>query len=78
MRTSIRFVKFKGEILAVFMGKDAGLRYDGKIWLRGCYAHIGQHGECYNGMERRKKATKAEYKYLKMELCSIGYDLRII
>ena len=30
-------------------------------WVRSCYAHNGQHGECYDGMQRRKRATKEEY-----------------
>ena len=78
MKTSIRFIKFKGEILAVFMRRDSGLRWDGKQWLRGCYAHIGQHGDCYDGMQRRKRAIKKEYQDLKREMESIGYKLEII
>ena len=78
MKTFIRFVIFKGEVLAVFMRKDAGMRFNGRQWLRGCYAHIGQHGDCYDGMQRRKKATRDQYKELKREMESMGYQLTII
>jgi len=73
-----RFVWFKGELLAVFMGPHASRRYDGRQWVRGCYQHVGQHGECYDGMQRRKRATPAEYQDLKSELESIGYNVTAI
>ena len=78
MKTFIRFVIFKGEILAVFMRKDAGRCFNGRQWLRGCYAHIGQHGDCYDGMQRRKQATQDQYKELKQEMKSLGYQLIVI
>lgn len=78
MKAFIRFVIFKGEVLAVFMRKDAGMRYSHPQWLRGCYAHVGQHGECYDGMQRRKKATVEQYAPLKREMESLGYQLEIV
>ncbi len=73
MKLYTRFVKFEGEILAIFMRTSAGVRYDGRIWVRGCYQHVGQHGECYDGMQKRKRATPAEYAPLLAELKTIGY-----
>lgn len=74
-----RFVIFKGEVLAVFMRSSAGRRLDYQSNLvRGCYAHVGQHGECYDGMQRRKRATPAEYRDLKNELEAIGYAVTIV
>lgn len=79
MKTFIRFVVFKDEILAVFMRRDSGIRYSQMSgWVRMSYAHIGQHGECYDGMQRRKRATVDQYTELKQELESIGYELEVI
>lgn len=79
MKTYIRFVQFKGEILAVFMRKDACIRWTvGNSRIRTCYAHIGQHGECYDGMQRRKRATLKQYFPLKREMERLGYELEVI
>ena len=43
------------------------------------YAHIGQHGACDIDYAREsRKATPDEYKDLKTELESIGYNLEIL
>ena len=43
------------------------------------YAHIGQHGSCCSEYVKEcRKATEEEYKDLKTELESIGYNLNII
>ncbi len=78
-KTQIRFVIFGGELLAVFMGRAAGLRYNAHsdIYLRGIYAHVGQHGEGYDGIQRRKRATPEQYRALKAELESIGYNVEV-
>jgi len=47
-------------------------------WLRLCYARVGQHGECYDGMQKRKKATPEQYAPLARELESLGYNLQIM
>lgn len=73
-----RFVWFNGELLAVFMRSSAGRRYDGRQWIRGCYQHVGQHGECYDGMLKLKRATPAEYRDLKNELEAIGYNVTVV
>lgn len=79
MKTFIRFVVFKGEILAVFMRKDACRRYSFQGHkVRTCYAHIGQHSDCYDGMQRRKRATLKQYFPLKREMERIGYQLEVI
>lgn len=72
-----RFVWFNGELIAVFMRTCADRRYDGRQWLRGCYQHVGQHGECYDGMKDRKRATPAEYSELKNEL-ERHFDYKVI
>lgn len=44
-----------------------------------CYAHIGQHSACHiDYVNECKQATKEEYKDLKEELESIGYNLNIL
>jgi len=78
MKTFIRFVVFKDEILAVFMRKDAEIRYSGGYWVRSCYAHMGQHSDCYDGMQKRKRATVEQYQDLKHEMENIGYELEVI
>lgn len=74
MRLYVRFVVFDGEVLAVFMRTSAGIRYNGRTWMRGCYAHMGQHSVCYSGMEKRKRATPEQYAPLLQELQAIGYE----
>lgn len=76
MKTYVRFVQFKGEILAVFMRSSANRSICPEY--RDCYSHIGQHGRCYDGMEKRKRATQEQYQPLKNELEAIGYDNLII
>ena len=75
MKIYIRFVQLNGETLAVFMRTSAARRYDGTQWVRMSYAHMGQHGECYDGMQRRKRATREQYMPLLNELQSIGYTV---
>ncbi len=98
-KTKIRFVyprypDGQREVLAVFMGRDAGLRYapgrtgingiDGKPftikgqWLRQCYARIGQHAECSDGFQKRTRATPEQYAPLLRELESIGYNVEVV
>ena len=43
------------------------------------YSRIGQHCACSEGYARESRfATFDEYRYLKTELESIGYDLEIL
>ncbi len=85
-KTYMRFVMFGGEVLAVFMRSSAELRtvrmhdlpYVSYMTYRACYAHVGQHAECYDGMQRRKRATKEQYTPLLNELKSIGYNVSIM
>lgn len=47
--------------------------------LFGCYAHIGQHSTCHTDYFMEcEPATPEQYKDLKEELESIGYNLTII
>ncbi len=47
--------------------------------LRTCYAHIGQHSACHPDYAKESRpATPEEYKDLKEELESIGYNLIIL
>jgi hypothetical protein len=42
------------------------------------YMHVGQHGEADNGFAREcKRATPEQYKDLKAELESLGYNLKV-
>ena len=82
------------EVLAVFMGRSARIRYapgysginslDGKPykvkgqWLRGCYARVGQHSECAESFAKRKRATPEQYAPLLRELESIGYNVQVV
>lgn len=44
-----------------------------------CYAHIGQHSACHLDYANQcKEATEEEYKDLKTELESLGYNLKIV
>jgi hypothetical protein len=74
-----RFVWHGGWLTAVFMRSSAGRRYSGSgHWLRGCYQHVGQHGECTDNFVRMKRATPAEYAELKSELEAIGYNVTVV
>lgn len=74
MKTFIRFVRLKGELLAVFMRSSADRRFNGYNMMRACYAKVGQHGECYDAAAKLKRAKPQEYKELLNELKSIGYE----
>ena len=87
-KITVRFVKPRGwdEPLAVFMGKRADRRYatyhrDGMTvwgeWVRACYQHTGQHGECTDHFLRAKRATVEEYTPLLKELESLGYSVTV-
>jgi hypothetical protein len=77
MDTTIARVTFYMEgrtPLAVFKGRrrSNGHRYDNYE----CYSHIGQHSQAApEYIKRLKKATPEQYKDLKEELESIGYQL---
>lgn len=46
--------------------------------LKTCYAHIGQHSDCaIEYVNECRYATFDEFKGLKAELESIGYDLKL-
>ena len=65
------------EVIAVFVDE----RVKGiKEVIFECYVHLGQHSTCSESFlaEKCKKATEEEYKDLKTELESIGYQLNII
>jgi hypothetical protein len=81
VKLKVKFVVFSDlkEIIAVFMGSDADVRQDSHgNWNRDCYVHDGQHVACYDGMQRRKRATPEEYADLAEEMTSLGYDLTIM
>lgn len=76
-KTRVRFVYLYGEILAVFLGKDAMRRFTGYGYVRQCYAHVGQHGACYDRAYRLKRVPPALYLPLVREMESLGYNLDI-
>lgn len=68
-----RIEGWKGDVVAVFptMAERPGVVT--------CYAHIGQHGSCDRAWYVTTRAAKPdEYRALKSELESIGYDLRVM
>jgi hypothetical protein len=92
MKTKVVFKKihwFNGEnpiveINAIFPEHSSTDR-EGDVLYQG-YAHIGQHCEFHEdflnnssvGLHKVETATEEEYKDLKTELESIGYELVII
>jgi hypothetical protein len=65
----------KGSVFAYFPNEPDFDCYGNKP----SYAHIGQHSACsINYAEECKLATPDQYRALKAELESIGYDLNII
>lgn len=83
MATLVKFVKdkdgdFKGDITAVF----PQLKYNKVLYgndIYSGYAHIGQHTSVSKEWinEKTVPANESEYKALKCELESIGYNLKI-
>ena len=72
-KTKVIFRKSKdGEILALFPELSYRRNYHTT-----CYQHIGQHGEAdyHHCITITKLAKPGEYKDLKIELESLGYDL---
>ena len=54
-------------------------KYNSTPGLFTSYAHLGQHGACHVDYTKEcKKATPEQYKDLKEELTSIGYNLKIV
>ncbi len=75
-KTDVIFRKEKDNtITAVFPYEISD--YKGNIT---CYAHVGQHcqADYYYFIEKTVPALETEYIDLKIELESIGYNLRII
>lgn len=71
--TKVKFVVFKGEIVALFPEITNG---EGLILS---YAHIGQHSTAHRDLLKCKRATFAQYKDLANELENlVGYNLVII
>lgn len=70
--TKVRFIVFKGEILALFPeipeNNDCILSYQ----------TIGQHGAASKSLLKCKKATPEQYEKLRNELTGIGYNLEVL
>lgn len=66
---------FKGQIYALFPHNVE--TYNGDVMF---YTHVGQHSSAdyYHCINTSKLATETEYKDLKNELESLGYNLNII
>lgn len=84
MATLVKFVKdkdgdFKGEITAVFPQLKYNKGLYGNRMLIG-YSHIGQHTGVNKAWVNAGTipANESEYRALKCELESIGYNLKII
>ncbi len=80
MATLVKFLKDTedGEIVAVFPQYKYNKHLFGDDRLSG-YVHMGQHTGISKGYikERTIKANESEYKDLRQELESIGYNLKI-
>lgn len=64
-----------GNILAYF----PDLKYQDAGNPMTCYSHVGQHSGCMPEYANKlTRATEPEYKDLKNELESIGYNLNIL
>ena len=72
--TKVVFRKFKeGDVIAILFSIPDVNR--GNYM---CYQHIGQHSECDALIANwTKPASEDEYKNLKTELESIGYNLKV-
>lgn len=69
----VKFVKFKGELLAIFEGYIK-LNGDPRQLGYECYSHEGQHSTISNlALLGSTPATEEEYKTLLEELNQIGY-----
>ena len=66
------------EVIAVFVDEIEAVVNGEKYFTS--YAHLGQHSTCSQSFlaEKCRKATEEEYKDLKTELESIGYNINII
>jgi hypothetical protein len=75
-KTTVIFRKWSdGSIIALFPEDKADL--EGNC---SAYMHIGQHGaaDYYSVIERTKPAHIKEYRELKKELETRGYDLKVM
>lgn len=70
------FEDAKNDVFALFPNENY-FRHDSDTKL--CYAHIGQHSACHLDYAKVcAKATADQYKDLKKELESIGYNLNVL
>lgn len=77
-KVNVIFKVCKGELTAFILDKHSHI-IDANHGNILCYAHIGQHSEAdYGYYLRGKQATPSEYKELKAELESIGYDIKVV
>jgi len=78
--TEVQFLmNEKNEDLFAFFQKESFKGTHEKDVLRMSYSHIGQHSDCHiDYAKESRKATEEEYKELKQELESLGYNLKVI
>lgn len=77
MKTQVKFKKFEGEIIAIFPNELYNEKLYGKTQLMS-YQHLGQHGACSSSLLKCRNAKPSEYRALKRELESIGYNLEVL
>jgi hypothetical protein len=74
-KTKVIFKILDDEVIAIFPNELYNKILYGKT-LVNSYMHIGQHSACsVELINELKNATKEQYKYLKIELKEIGYNL---
>jgi len=78
-KTNVVFLKeLDGEVFAYFLNENYNKELYGNR-VKVCYRHIGQHGSCdVDYAIDCDLASKEEYKDLKEELESIGYNLNVL
>ena len=74
-KTKVVFKIIDDEVIAIFPNELYNKTLYGKT-LVNSYMHIGQHSACsIDLINELENATKEQYKYLKIELKEIGYNL---
>ena len=76
-KTKVKFIKFQGDIIALFPSELYNERLYGKSQIES-YMHMGQHGAASSSLMKLRYATPAEYLPLMKELERIGYDLQVM
>lgn len=75
--TRVKFIKFQGDIIALFPDELYNERLYGKTKIMS-YMHMGQHSSASNSLMKLRYATPEDYTPLLKELKRIGYYLDVM